>query len=194
MMSDPTSFEVGDSIYFADLTGKGRAEQILVKDRYRSFWVYNNDLTLRWSGQGNIGHYPYSLDVDGDKREEIIIGYAMWSPDGRKLWDHDKTFQQHSDAVVLGNFSGDLKGPVRAYSAASDEGFIVWDLKGNLLKRQQIGHTQSPAVGKFRPDLRGLQLMTVNFWRNPGIVTLYDADGNILAQDEPIHGGSPCFP
>ena len=36
--------------------------------------------------------------------------------------------------------------------------------------------------------------MCINFWKNPGIVTLFDADGNILAQDEPIHTGSPMLP
>ncbi len=45
----------------------------------------------------------------------------------------------------------------------------------------------------FRPS-RGLQYMTINFWSNPGIVTLFDADGNILAQDEPIHTGSVMLP
>ncbi len=49
-------------------------------------------------------------------------------------------------------------------------------------------------MGKFRPDLPGLQLMCVNFWKNPGIVTLFDADGNLLAQEEPIHSGSPMLP
>ena len=137
---------------------------------------------------------PISLDVNGDKREELMIGYALWTPDGKKLWTGDDRLKQHSDAVVLGNFSGDPKAPIRAYSFASDEGFVLFDLEGNILKRQRIGHTQSPTVGKFRPDLPGLQLMSVNFWRNPGIVTLYDHEGNILAQEEPIHSGSPMLP
>jgi len=42
--------------------------------------------------------------------------------------------------------------------------------------------------------LPGLQYMSVNFWKNPGIVTLFDSDGNILAQDEPIHTGCPMLP
>ncbi|MCX6637232.1 MAG: hypothetical protein NT090_19425 [Acidobacteria bacterium] len=187
-------YEVGDSIYFANFDGSKRAGQILVKDRYRSFWVYDKNLKLLWSGQGQIGHYPFALDVNGDGREELMIGYALWSADGKKLWSHDDDLKEHSDAVALGNFSGDPKGPIRAYSAASDEGFVVFDLKGNILKRQQIGHTQSPVTGKFRMDLAGLQIMTVNFWRNPGIVTVYDPDGNILAQEEPIHSGSPMLP
>lgn len=187
-------YEVGDSIYFANFDGSKRAGQILVKDRYRTFWVYDKNLKLLWSGQGQTGHYPFALDVNGDGREELMIGYALWSPDGKKLWSHDNDLNEHSDAVALGNFSGDPKGPIRAYSAASDEGFVVFDIKGNILKRQQIGHTQSPVTGKFRTDLPGLQIMTVNFWRNPGIVTVYDPDGNILAQEEPIHSGSPMLP
>jgi hypothetical protein len=77
---------------------------------------------------------------------------------------------------------------------ASDEGFIMADLKGNILLRQRVGHTQSPSIAKYRPDLPGLQLMTINFWRNPGIVTLFDHDGKILTQGEPIHSGSPMLP
>jgi hypothetical protein len=58
----------------------------------------------------------------------------------------------------------------------------------------RIGHAQSPSVANFRPDLPGLEYMTVNFWKNPGIITLFDADGNILAQEEPIHSGSLLLP
>ena len=35
-----------------------------------------------------------------------------------------------------------------------------------------------------------LQCMTINFWKNPGIIALFDHDGIILAQEEPIHTGS----
>jgi len=50
------------------------------------------------------------------------------------------------------------------------------------------------SVGKFLPRTPLLQLMISNFWKNPGIVTLFDHDGNILAQDEPIHSASPLMP
>jgi hypothetical protein len=190
----PYEMEVGDSIYFINIDGGKRPQHILIKDRYRTFWVFTKDLKLVWSGQAAIGHYPYAMDVDGDGRQELMIGYDLYSPDGKRLWTHDKDFKEHSDGVVLGNFTGDPKAPIRAYSFASDEGLIIFDLKGNVLRRRQVGHTQSPAVGKFRPDLPGLQLISVNFWRNPGIITLYSPDGEILAQEEPIHSGSPMLP
>ena len=70
----------------------------------------------------------------------------------------------------------------------------MFDLRGNLLKHVRVGHNQSPSAAKFRMDVPGLQYMTVNFWKNPGIVTLFDWDGNILAQEEPIHTGAPMLP
>ena len=68
------------------------------------------------------------------------------------------------------------------------------DLRGNILKHTIVGHAQTAGVGKFRPELAGLQYITTNFWRNPGIVSLFDWDGNLLQQGEPIHSGSVTLP
>ena len=59
-----------------------------------------------------------------------------------------------------------------------------------------IASTAIPQIqaGKFRADVPGLQYIGVNFWKNPGIITLFDWDGNMLAQGEPIHTGSPMLP
>ena len=118
----------------------------------------------------------------------------MWDHKGKRLWSHAGKLKDHVDAVAVGNFSADPKAPPRVYWATSDEGFIMLDLKGNILKHTIVGHTQTAAVGKFRPDLPGLQYVTTNFWRNPGIVSVFDADGNLLTQGEPIHTGSVTLP
>ena len=94
----------------------------------------------------------------------------------------------------MGNFSGDAHAEWRAYASGRDEGFIVFDTRGQMLQQVRVGHAQSMSVGKFRADTPGLQLMVSNFWKNPGIVTLFDHEGNILAQDEPIHSASPLMP
>ncbi len=190
----PYEMEAGDSILFVNLSGAGARREILIKDRYRTFWIFDNQLKLLWKGQGQIGHYPFPLDIDGDRREEFMIGYALWSPDGRQIWSRDKELKDHADGVAIGNFSGDPKGDLRVYACGSDEGYLIFDLKGNTLKHVRIGHAQSPTIARFRTDLPGLQLMTINFWKNPGIVTLFDHEGNILAQEEPIHSGSALLP
>lgn len=190
----PYEMETGDSIAFINVSGDARRHEILIKDRYRNFWVFSNKLELLWKGGGQTGHYPYPRDIDGDGKDEILIGYALWDDSGKQLWSRDTELKDHADGAVMGNFSGDPKGEVRVYAAGSDEGVIMFSRDGTILKHVRIGHAQSPTVGKYRPDLPGLQYMTVNFWKNPGIITLFDHDANILAQEEPIHSGSVMLP
>ncbi len=190
----PYELNCGDSIAFVNLSGDRARREILVKDRYRHFWIFNRRLELLWNGTGQTGHFPYLFDADGDGRDEILIGYAMWNHKGQQLWSHDAELKDHADGAAMANLSGDPKDEPRYYTTGSDEGFILFDRLGKILKHVRIGHAQDPAIGKFRPDLPGLQCMTVNFWKNPGIITLFDADGNILAQEEPIHTGSPMLP
>jgi hypothetical protein len=179
---------------FANLTGRSGQRDIVLKDRYRHFWAFNRDLEPLWQGADDTGHYPYPYDVDGDGRDELFIGHSRWDHAGRRVWSLDGKLKDHVDALAVGNFSGDPKAPPRVYWSSSDEAFVMLDLQGNVLKQVRVGHTQTAAVGKFRPELPGLQYVTTNFWKNPGIMSLFDADGNLLQQAEPIHTGSPTLP
>jgi rhamnogalacturonan endolyase len=190
----PHELNAGDSICFFDISGKGRRTDILLKDRYRFFWMYDSAFKPLWEGYGRLGHFGYPADTDGDGKEEVFIGYAMWTPEGKQLWSQDDKLNDHSDGLAVGNFTGDPKAETRVYSVGSDEGLLVFDLKGNLLKHQRVGHTQNMTVARLRPDLPGLQIATINFWKNPGILTVFDPDGNILTQGEPHHCGSLILP
>jgi len=190
----PHDLNAGDSVSFFDLSGKGRKSEILIKDRYRYFWVYDADLKPLWKGYGQLGHFPYPFDSDRDGRDEVYIGYARWTPDGKQLWSRDEELKDHADAVAAGNFTGDPKAEPRVYYVGSDEGFLVFDNQGKILKHQRIGHGQNLTVAKLRGDLPGLQIAAINFWKNPGILTVFDTDGNILLQGEPHHHGSMILP
>ena len=190
----PYELEDGDSLTFLNLTHKEGRRDILVKDRYHNFWTFDSQLKFLWAGEGQTGHYPYPFDVDDDGYDEVLIGYSLWNHTGQRLWSHDSELRDHADGVAMGNFGGDPNAEPRAYASGSDEGFLIFDRRGTILKHVRIGHSQSPAIGKFRTDLPGLQYITVNFWKNPGIITLFDDDGNMLGQEEPIHTGSPMLP
>ena len=190
----PHELNAGDSISFFDLRGMGRRTDLLLKDRYRFFWTFDRDLRPLWQGGGRLGHFPYPYATGGQGRDDVFIGYARWTPDGKQLWSNDVTLNDHADAVAVGNFSGDPKAEARVYAAGSDEGFVIQDLQGNILKHQRVGHTQNMTIAKLRPELPGLQIATINFWKNPGILTVFDADGNILTQAEPHHCGSMILP
>lgn len=191
----PYELNIGDSILFLDAAGSGRPTNILLKDRYAAFWVFDKDLQLKWQGQANTGHYPFPLDIDNDKRQEFVMGYSMWGPDGKRRWTQDEALKDHADAISVGRFTGRDGEPPRAYVDGSDEGFVMLDAaSGRILKHHRLGHAQTQSVGRYRPEIPGLQILIANFWRSTGIVTLFDADANILAQGEMIPGSSHLEP
>jgi rhamnogalacturonan endolyase len=190
----PYELNSGDSIIFLNLSGRKGRQELLLKDRYRTFWVFDNQLKLLWTGTGQTGHYPYPYDFDGDGKDEFVIGFALWNGTGKQLWSRDAEMNDHTDAISAGNYTGDSQARPRIYSCGSDEGFVVISADGKIVKQVRIGHAQTQSVGKYLPEANGLQIMTANFWRNTGIVTLFDADANILAQEELIPGSSHLQP
>jgi len=184
---------LGDSLFFCDLRGTGRAGDIVIKDRYHHIWALNDRLETMWDAACNTGHYPYAFDVDGDGKDELAVGYSLFDHDGKLLWTLDDTLKDHADGVAIARFSAAQAEP-RLLCAASDEGIFFADLRGKVLKHHYLGHVQNPAIADFRPDLPGLEVVTVNFWGNQGIIHLYDADGNVYHDFEPFQHGSMCLP
>jgi rhamnogalacturonan endolyase len=179
----PYEINNGDSFAFV-------GPNILAKDRYGWFWSIDKDLQVRWTGQGQTGHYPFPFDFDGDGKPEFVIGYSMWSADGKQHWSNDKTLFDHADGISAGRFGPDPKAAPRVYICGSDEGFLMMDAAGKILKQVRLGHAQTQSAGQFRRETPGLEIVIANFWRSPGIVTLFDHDANILEQKEMIPGSS----
>lgn len=188
----PYERELGDSLFFVNISGNKNRHEILVKDRYQHFWIYNNKLEFLWGGSGQTGHCPYPFDVGGFDR--IQIGYAMWDHLGNKLWSRDTELKDHADSIAVANLSGDPNQQPRVYSTGSDEGFLMFSYDGKLLKHMMVGHAQASSIGKYRMDLPGLQFMMIDFHWNPGVMLLIDWEGNILQTAELIHNGSKLLP
>ncbi len=185
---------LGDSLYFCDLRGQGRAGDLVLKDRYNSLWVYTDKLELLWQAQCNTGHYPRAFDVDGDGKEELCMGYSMFDHQGKRLWTLDDTLNDHADGVAMVKFNPDPKAEPRLMIAASDEGMLFIDPRGKILKHHRLGHVQNPAVAEFRTDLPGLETISINFWGNQGIVHCFDANGDLYHDFEPCQHGSMMLP
>jgi hypothetical protein len=185
---------LGDCLFFCDLQGVGRPTDIVTKDRYWRFWVYNQRLELQWQAKCTTGHYPCAFDVDGDGRDELAVGYSLYDHDGTLLWTLDKVLHDHADGIAILDWMETSNSRPKILYAASDEGLLLTDLEGNILRHHRIGHAQNPAIAKFRTDLPGLQAVSINFWGNQGILHFYDAQGDIYHDAEPINVGSMCLP
>ena len=183
---------LGDCIYFCDLSGKGYDSDLILKDRYTHCWAMDNNLKIMWAATCRTGHYPYALDIDEDGMDELMMGYTLFDHNGHVIWSLDSVLGDHADGVALVRFRDDQE--IRLMCAASDEGMLFADLKGNCLRHHYIGHVQNPAVANFRDDLPGLETVSVNFWGNQGIIHLFDAEGNIYHDFEPNQYGSMCLP
>jgi len=181
-----------DCIFFCDLSGAGYDGDMIIKDRYWNVWAYNKDWKILWTGSCTTGHYPYAKDIDGDGRDELLVGTTLFSPDGKVLWTKDKELRDHADGSAIVDFK--QNGVLGVLISCSDEGAIFLDTDGRILRHHHIGHAQNPVVANFRDDMPGLETVSINFWYNQGILHFYDSDGHIYHDAEPNHYGSMCLP
>jgi len=149
-----------DALLFADFAGSGRAQQLVVKDRYSNFWVYDaaQDFKLLWSKAKVItGHYPINFDFNGDGKDELLLGYRLYAPDGKILWSHDEfpsNRDGHDDAVDVKDMDGDGRAEI---ALATSQDAVLLDSDGKILFRKPMHHAQHAMIGRFRPDMPGQQ-------------------------------------
>jgi hypothetical protein len=145
-----------DCIIIANLSGGPYAQDIILKDRYRTLWALDRDFRLLWTHQGNPGHYPWVYDFDGDGRDEVMAGYDLLDHDGKKLWSA-KDLDDHADCIWVGDVDGDALGEEEIVIGGSVT--VMYDRRGNELWRYEGSiESQHVALGKFRDDLPGLQI------------------------------------
>ena len=101
----------------------------------------------------------------------------------------------HVDAAVIGNIAEDPKlDPVVSLQGGSAGVYFLDAHTGKELSVTRVGHAQGRFVGKFRPDIPGLQVEVGNRWGSYGIITLFSAKGERLCTFQPdtfSQGGPP---
>ncbi len=167
-----------DCFLFADLTGRGRREDLVVKDRYWNMWGVSHDGAELWHYEGSVGHFPAIADVDTDGRDEVFVGFALVDHDGKVLFQHDAK-GSHQDAAWC------LRGPDNQWNLLFGNGGIhCLSPDGTERWAHPLGEAQHVVAGRFRTD-SPVQLAVVdrtpiphhrdaNAW---GILYMYDLDG-----------------
>ena len=182
-----------DCISFADLRGTGKPQDIIIKDRHTRLWAYTNSFERLWTASANLGHFPAFNDSNNDGKDEVYIGYSKFDPAGKLIWSLDGQMEEHADGICTGDFTL-AGGPERVFIGGSDDGILLLDDAGRILKHHLVGHAQTPSAGQFRPDIPGLEFCNINFWGEPGLITIYNCQGDEITNFELIHAGSPVQP
>jgi len=180
--SFPLPAPADDCFLFADLTGRGRRTDLVVKDRYWNMWGVSHEGKVLWHWAGSTGHFPAIADVDNDGKDEVFVGFALIDHDGKVLFSKDPK-GHHQDAVYIVRPADGkwrlLSGNHGLYCLAPD-GSEYWHGK--------FGEVQHVVAGRFRSD-SPLQLAVVdrtpvpthrrdkNAW---AILYLYGLDGKMI--------------
>lgn len=182
-----------DGIRICNFRGKKKPADILIKDRYSRVYALDEELNLLWKycSDKNTGHCPLPADINGDGRDEVLVGYNMLDADGRKLWTYPIT-EDHTDEIVMGKFRGDGKGYFACVSGT--QGFFIGDFQGNIVARDRIGHAQRVSVANYCRDRKGFEIAVTNFWGHQGVIYLYDADGQPIWEMENEMNGNLITP
>ena len=146
--------EAHDCIIIANLSGREKARDIILKDRYHKMWALDHNFNLLWTHEGNLGHFPWATDVNGDGYDEVMAGYDLLDHTGKLLWSC-KNLEDHADCLWAGDVNGDGKPELVVGGSVTcmydSEGRELWRYEGSI-------ESQHVALGRFRKELPGLQI------------------------------------
>ena len=183
-----------DGIRICNFRGKERPADILIKDRYCRIYALDEDLNMMWKFKSptNTGHCPLPIDIDGDGKDELLVGYKLLDSDGQMLWSYPIS-EDHTDEIVAGKWMpGEDEGHFACVSGT--EGFFIGDFYGNIVARDMVGHAQRVSIANYCPEREGREIVVTNFWGHQGVIFLYDCYGNQIWEMENEMNGNILAP
>lgn len=172
-------------------TGSGAADwTILVKNSESAYapheyanpaWFYNPELTLiKTADFLGAGHAPLVQDLDGDGRDEFIIGFNRVDSDLQIEWTYAPVPPLQWDAAEMhvdDVFAGEVNGRICIALAASDTAYLLDAADGSLLWKYRGTHPQHCQIGDFTKSTPGNEVFVHN---KRAELQLFDATGNEL--------------
>jgi hypothetical protein len=149
------AWERRDKVLLVDRTGCGREDTIVFTHN-----VYGNVQAIAFDARLNHlwthtsdrakGHKARVIDLDGDGRDEIILGGDCLSADGRLLWQMPPcTGGGHNDFVEAAEIDPARPGLEIAVAGCDENAAWMLDWRGQLLWLRHTGHAQWLVAGAF---------------------------------------------
>lgn len=179
--SFPIPAPADDSLVLADLTGQGRAQDFIVKDRYWNLWGISNQGRVLWHWKGSTGHYPTVGDIDNDGHDEVFTGYALIDHDGTPLFIRPGNFEanDHADAALIHRLPDNS-----CQLIYGNGGLHCLNPDGSERWQAPLSEAQHVTVGRFRTD-SPWQVAAINRGKkrtddDVAMLHLFDPDGREL--------------
>ncbi|WP_406603202.1 hypothetical protein [Neobacillus dielmonensis] len=148
--------EAHDCIIIANLSRNPYPQDIILKNRYNKLWAFDNDFNLLWTHSGNVGHFPWVYDFDGDGYDEVMAGYDFLNHKGQKQWACHN-LEDHADCIWVADVYETPSENKQLIIGGSVT--VMYDHTGNEIWRYEGSiESQHVCVGKFRKDIPGLQI------------------------------------
>lgn len=178
-----------DSIRLCNFTGRAPYGDLLVKDRYHNAWALDGrTFQVLWHHQCNIGHYPFTADLNGDGKDEVLLGYSRLDSKGKLI---GRLFLgDHPDACFSYLDSNGLRHNLHP---SGEAGFID-EFNDYRVYELHLGHVQHLSVANFTPERPDLERVIVTYHGNQGIIVLMDSDDRVVRKSERYAAGAVCQP
>jgi hypothetical protein len=151
---------------------RGTKPAILVKNRYDKIWAFDSSLRKLWFKRTNTGHIPFSIDLNNDGFDELLIGYGLYTGSGKKLWLRD--FGLHNDATDSADMDNDGTQEIAISTSSSS---VLLNSTGKTLWAKQHGHSQHTAMGDFIEDDSSTKQVAFLDRKAKGVIYFYDREG-----------------
>ncbi len=181
-----------DSMFFCNLNNSGRADDILLKNRYDQIWAIDEKGQLMWTVDKPegcwIGHSPLPVDVDGDGTDEIFCGFFMLNSDGSLRWKLtgskvDLGPTNHMDSGVIVQRGKTPQDWLFAISFCSGDNIAVLDGTGKIQWESGGYHYEALDIGQVFPIGAPNIVVDISYMqdkKNP--IIIFDAEGRILGR------------
>lgn len=183
--------DASDCITFCDLSGVGRASDMIVKTRYSQLWAYNVNGKLLWTvtkpGGYRTSHQPFPIDLDGDGRDEVIAGYAALNHDGFLRWKLPEDVCRsggHADSIRLFQNGKRPEDKRLLLTHCGGNRMDMLDGNGNVLWSVTGLHFESVFFGDLDKDTPGRELVVDIAHRPWGAnpLLILDQQGQLLGR------------
>ncbi len=172
-----------DCITICNISGKNRATDILIKDRYYNIWAYDYDWNLKWHVIDPNGyltcHRPYAVDIIGDGKDEVFVGFQLVNSDGKPIWNISPVNGGQADSYCTIR-NGGLKPENWRFEITYcfGKGFGIWTGTGLEIKSTYGEHYESVYASHFVPHLSGNQIYAEIDHIVPVPIYIIDESGN----------------